>query len=345
MRRSRFPKNVRPILAGRSGQRRSPRRSAKKSLAACKLDGDTIYDMREIILPGACDCHIHVVGSMDVFPQTASRSYTAAPATIQSLSEVAKPLGVTCFVVVQPSFYGTDNSCLLEALDRLGDSGRGVAVVDPKSTTPRELESFGRRGICGLRLNFFSSSVADPHRQLERSLAETLDILPRPGWHIEIIARAATLAAAAPVIAKVDLPIVVDHYGLPENEDPKGPIGRALLDLAALPHVWMKLSAPYRCSANVLSTTPPAEWLQAFLRAAPNRCVWGSDWPHTPPHKQGEVNQPYRNIAYGRLFGDFLGALASPEIARRILIDNPVKLFGFSQSQPYTSVAREDGAR
>jgi predicted TIM-barrel fold metal-dependent hydrolase len=107
----------------------------------------------------------------------------------------------------------------------------------------------------------------------------------------------------------------------------------------------MKLSAPYRCSANVLSTIPPAEWLQAFLQAAPDRCVWGSDWPHTPRHKQGEANQPYRNIAYGRLFGDFLGALASPEIARRILIDNPVKLFGFSQSQPYTSVVREDGAR
>src|SRR3982074_1604032 len=104
MRRSRFPKNVPPILAGRSGQRRPPRRSAKKSLAACQLDGDTISDMGEIMLPATCDCHIHVVGSMDVFPQTASRSYTAAPAEIQSLRQVAEPLGGTPFLALRPTF-------------------------------------------------------------------------------------------------------------------------------------------------------------------------------------------------------------------------------------------------
>jgi predicted TIM-barrel fold metal-dependent hydrolase len=294
--------------------------------------GNPINDMREKLLAGACDCHVHVVGSTDRFPQIADGSYTAGPATTESLRAVAEPVGVTRFVIVQPSFYGTDNSCLFEVLDKLGDSGRGVAVVDATSITSSFLESYGRSGIRGLRLNFYSRSVTDAHRQLERSLAETLEILPREGWHIEIIAGAATLAAAAATISKSEVPIVIDHYGLPENETPAEPAGRALLDLATVPHVWIKLSAPYRCSPDPLATTPPSDWLTALVQAAPDRCVWGSDWPHTPPRKHGETEintPPYRNIAYSRLFDDFLRALELPEIARRILIENPIRLYGF----------------
>jgi len=163
-------------------------------------------------------------------------------------------------------------------------------------------------------------------------LAEAQAILPRPGWHLEIIARAGTLAAAATVIAKSDVPIAIDHYGLPENEAPEGPAGHALLDLASLPHVWIKLSAPYRCSLNALETSPPSAWLNALVQAAPDRCVWGSDWPHTPPRNHEATKNPalpYRNIAYDRLFGDFLEAFESPEMARRILIENPLRLYGF----------------
>ena len=298
--------------------------------------GDPFHDMHETLFSGACDCHVHVVGSIERFPQIASRSYAAGPATIDSLREVAEPLGVTRFVVVQPSFYGTDNSCLFEALVELGDSGRGVAVVDATSANSSLLERYGRRGICGLRLNFYSRSIADAGRELERSFAETLDILPRPGWHIEIIARVGTLAAAAPIIAKAEVPIVINHYGLPENEAPTGQAGRALLDLASRPHVWIKLSAPYRCSPDALETSPPRDWLTALVQAARDRCVWGSDWPHTPPRIQGETENsvlPYRNIDYGRLFGDFLGAVALPEMMRRILIENPIRLYGFPHAQ------------
>src|SRR6202171_3420509 len=99
--------------------------------------------------------------------------------TLVSSREVAEPLGVTRFVIVQPSFYGTDNSCLFEALDQLGDSGRGVAVVDAASTKASVLERYSRRGVCGLRLNVYSIPVPDVNRKLERSLAEALNILPR----------------------------------------------------------------------------------------------------------------------------------------------------------------------
>ena len=288
--------------------------------------------MREKPFVDACDCHVHVIGSIERFPQIAGRSYTAAPAAIESLRTVSESLGVTRLVVVQPSFYGTDNSCLFSALADLGDRGRGVAVVNVASTTSRLLEDYGRHGICGLRLNFYSSTIADTHRQFKRSLAQTQDVLPRPGWHIELIAGAKTLVDAASIITKVEVPIVINHYGLPGNETPTGSVGRTLLDLAALPHVWIKLSAPYRCSSDALTTYPPPGWLTALVQAAPDRCVWGSDWPHTAVHSHGEAHNimlPNRNISYARLFGDFLESLASLEMARRIFIENPIRLYGF----------------
>jgi predicted TIM-barrel fold metal-dependent hydrolase len=293
-------------------------------------------DMSKTLFPGACDGHVHVVGSTGRFPQLAHGSYIARTATVESLRAVAEPLGVSRFVVVQPSFYGTDHSCLLEALDTLGDFGRGVVVVDAASTSSSVLESYAKHGICGLRLNFYSSPVTDAHQKLERSLLKIHDILPRGGWHIEIIARAATLVAASVAIGKSEFPIVIDHYGLPDQQAPSDRASRALLALAAMPHVWIKLSAPYRISPDPLATLPPAEWLKAFVQAAPDRCLWGSDWPHTPPRHDsaGKTNVlPYRNIAYDRLVEDFVGAVGSPELAHRILIENPIHLYGFPRPQ------------
>src|SRR5258706_4522657 len=292
--------------------------------------------MHKALFSGACDCHVHIVGTTEQFPQTSYGSYVAPPATVESLRAVAERLSVSRFVIVQPSFYGTDNSCLFDTLDQLGDSGRGVAVVDAASTKASILESYNQRGIRGLRLNFYSTPVADVNRKLERSLADAMDILPRDTWHVEIIARGGTLAAAAPIIAKAEVPLVIDHYGLPEDEAPESPAGRVLLELISLPHVWVKLSAPYRCSADPLATLPPPRWLTTLVQTAPDRCVWASDWPHTPPRDDAPRENkmlPYREIAYDRLFDDFLGAVASPELAQRILIENPTRLYGFPDIQ------------
>ena len=291
--------------------------------------------MDETLIAGFCDCHMHIVGPTDKFPQIANRSYTAGPASVASLVAAGRSEGVTRFVAVQPSFYGTDNSCMMRALEELGDFGRGVAVVEPLRTSANALEDYGRRGICGLRLNLYSFALADVRSHLERSLGDALNILPRPGWHIEIIAGIQTLVATAPILANAGVPIVIDHYGLPDDHTPDSAVGRTLLDLAALPHIWVKLTAPYRCSQNPVETSPPDDWLRAFLRTAPDRCVWGSDWPHTPirNHAQaGDSLLPYRNMAYGKLFSDFVKGLPTPDIARRVLIENPTRLYGFPSS-------------
>lgn len=286
-------------------------------------------------LDGACDCHVHVVGPAAAFPQSATRSYTAAEASLETLQALGAPEHVSRFVIVQASFYGTDNSCLLAALDQLGNNGRGVAAIDLKHASPSMLDEYENRGVRGLRVNLYSKSLLFAPERICDLIHAALDKVPSRRWHVEIIAPASLLLNASKVIAGARIPVVLDHYALAGSASPDSAEGRQLLDLVALPNVWVKLTAPYRVSADPLATTPPADWLAALLQAAPNRCVWGSDWPHTPvdaDQKARDEIAPYRKISYARLCKDFLAALPDPAFARRILVENPQRLYGFSAS-------------
>lgn len=287
---------------------------------------------REKVLTGACDCHVHVVGPQEKYPQSATRSYTAEPAPLDSLQVLAAPEGVSRLVIVQASFHGTDNSCLLATLKSLGKNGRGVVALDLNCATSSLLQEYERAGVRGLRVNLYSKSLAFAPERIGDRLQAAIERLPSKKWHVEVIAPIALLVKAATVIAKSPVPIVLDHYGLPGEASPEKGEGRQLVKLASLPHVWVKLTAPYRVVADPLATTPPANWLAAFLRVAPQRCVWGSDWPHTPLERdQKGVNKPapYRKISYARLLRDLIAALTDQATARRILIENPQRLYGF----------------
>jgi predicted TIM-barrel fold metal-dependent hydrolase len=282
---------------------------------------------------GACDCHVHIVGALNKFPQIASRTYTAEVASLDSLRALAKPAGVSRFVIVQPSFYGTDNACLLEALSALGDAGRGVAMLDPAGVTAGLLDQYARLGVRGLRVNLYSKSPARGSESTEELLRWAIENVPRVGWHIEIIAPASILFSAARAIEGSTIPIVIDHYGLPDNFVPQSAEGQKLLELARLPHVWVKLSAPYRVGDDPLATKPPVDWMVAFTQAAPDRCVWGSDWPHTPSSRDqrgATFAAPYRRIEYSKLFRDFIEALGDAAANERIFVTNPARLYGFS---------------
>jgi predicted TIM-barrel fold metal-dependent hydrolase len=246
-------------------------------------------------------------------------------------------MGVTRFVLVQPSFYGMDNTCVLDTLDALEGNGRGVVVVDPLAFTSRQIEEYGRRGVCGVRVNFYSKFNPLASAGVGEVLRRFMAILPRAGWHIEIIANLDTVIDAEAAIRSSTLPIILDHYGVPGSATPESAPGRKLLDLLRLPHMWMKVSAPYRVgAANPVATVPPADWLAALTATAPDRCVWGSDWPH-PPSRGDQTNKnatlPYRNIDYRRLLTDFLQALPDPALAERILVSNPARLYGFGAAQ------------
>ena len=141
----------------------------------------------------ACDCHVHVFGSRDTYPQRPDRAYTPGIASLDTLRRNGAALGITRFVIVQASVHGADNSCLLDSLDALDGDGRGVVVVDPKTVAPSTLDDWSRRGARGLRINLYSDykaggSVTDALRnQLRDRFQGLVDIAP-DGWHVEVIA-------------------------------------------------------------------------------------------------------------------------------------------------------------
>jgi predicted TIM-barrel fold metal-dependent hydrolase len=286
----------------------------------------------DVCFSGVCDCHVHIVGPVGRFPQSPSRSYTAGVAALDTLRTVAEPLGVSRFVIVQASFYGNDNACLLDTLDSLGDKGSAVAMLDPIAAAPKLLQDYALRGVRGLRVNLYSKSLASGRGATGDLLEAAIKNAAVANWHVEIVATLSTLLSAAREIADSKVPIVIDHYGLPGELAPDSREGRTLLDLVALPHVWVKLAAPYRIAGGPLSTKPPANWLKALVRQAPERCVWGSDWPHTPlEHDQrgATVAAPYRAIDYSSLFTGFVEAIEDAGLAESILVTNPARLYGF----------------
>jgi predicted TIM-barrel fold metal-dependent hydrolase len=279
-----------------------------------------------------CDSHVHIVGSVDRYPQVPDRTYIAGAASVDTLKRLGGARGIGRFVVVQPSFYGADNSATLDALDELAGNGRGVAVIDPAATSRDTLAMMHRRGVRGLRVNLYSAIRPPGGATLEEAFAATVKIAAAMGWHMQVIAPMPKLLDNARLLATSAVPVVIDHYGLYGNAPPDSSEGRRLLELAALPHVWMKLSAPYRHDRGPLNTRPDREWLAALIAAMPDRCVWGSDWPHPPPSDQqmgASLEAPYRPLSYAELVDEFIAALPAPELAERIMTDNAARLYGF----------------
>lgn len=278
-----------------------------------------------------CDCHVHIVGPADAYPQAPTRTYLAGVAELVDLQRRAQARDIAHFVIVQASFYGTDNTLLLESLDRLGGHGRGVAVVDP-AASPSALADYARRGVRGLRVNLYTPMNLREPRQLDDAFNATAALARTMDWHVQVIAPIRMLGEAYDTLARSAVPVVLDHYGLHGAASPESADGRRLLDLLRLPHVWIKLSAPYRVCDDPLATGPNAAWLAAILAAAEERCVWGSDWPHTPPHSThagAGSHVPYRTLDYAAVVDGFLAALGSSERADRIMGENPARLYDF----------------
>jgi predicted TIM-barrel fold metal-dependent hydrolase len=277
-----------------------------------------------------CDSHVHIVGPADRYPQVAERTYLADVASLKQLERVSASRAVRRFVIVQPSFYGTDNSMLLEGLAALAGRGRGVAVINPETTSARTLSGMASQGVRGLRLNLYSplresAPLAARFEAVEGHAREL-------NWHIEVIAPIKLLSENVPLLQSSRVPIVIDHYGLYAGTRPAQPEGLALLELLAQPYVWIKLSAPYRVSLDPLATRADPAWVESILKVAADRCVWGSDWPHTPAHEEhrgSAILLPYRSLRYETLVDEFMAAIGSAELSERILLDNPARLYGF----------------
>jgi len=278
-----------------------------------------------------CDSHVHVIGTLAQYPQVPQRTYLASVAPLETLRQLGASRGISRFVIVQPSFYGTDNSAALDAIAALGGNGRGVAVVDVDNAPQPLLDDLARRGIRGLRINLYSP--LGNSTPFDVAFAKTARVAKPMNWHVEVIVGIDTIAKHAELLARSEAPVVIDHYAVYGQQRPDSAAARTVLELLRQPHVWIKLSAPYRVGADPLATKPDAEWVKAITSRAAERCVWGSDWPHTPPNEQHpgpDQSPPYRPLSYARLVDDFRAALGSDTLFEQVMSANPARLYGFA---------------
>ena len=251
------------------------------------------------------------------FPPPGPTARMQTNAAVAQYRLLQKRIGTTRTVVVTPSAYGTANGVTLDAIAQLGDA-RGVAVVHD-TVSDADLKALGAGGIRGVRFTLFDPATAVTKIEMIEPLSKRVNDL---GWHVQILMRADQIVDAADLLARLPSPIVFDHMGrLPQPDGidhPAFAVVRRLLDRG---RTWMKLSGAYMdTSVGPPTYADKGRIVQAYLKAAPERMLWGSDWPHPT-----EREKPDDAVLF-----DLMGEWAGDEATRqRVLVTNPARLYGF----------------
>jgi 2-pyrone-4,6-dicarboxylate lactonase len=268
--------------------------------------------------PGACDAHCHVFGPADRFPYAAGRTYTPPDAPFEALQALHAVLGLSRAVIVQATCHGTDNRATLDAIRRSQGAYRGVAIVDA-SFTDQDFEALDRGGIRAARFSFARHIGSAPDFSLVTRVAAQVAPL---GWHIVLYLEAEDIVENIAMLTRLPVPIVIDHMGRVRTDGGTSqPAFRTLLDLSKNEDVWVKICGAERISSAGPPYLDAVPFARALIEAAPDRVLWGTDWPH--PNIEGVMPND----------GDLMTLLAesAPEadLRRRILVDNPARLYGF----------------
>jgi 2-pyrone-4,6-dicarboxylate lactonase len=262
---------------------------------------------------GACDAHFHVFEPG--FAHVPDPLYMFPEATLEQYLRLTEVLGIERMVLVQPTFYGTDNSLLAAVLRRLGDRARGVVRIE-EDTTDAELDRYHDVGVRAIRLDLFARAgwpAAEIIGYVQRMAARA----SARGWHIQFYTPGTIVRDLLPFLADLEDPFVIDHMGYMLEADglTRADFGR-LLSVLRQGSCWIKLSGPYRIAkARPLSYVEPIG--RALVSTRPDRLIWGSDWPHLPDGQRDT--------------GELLNLLAdwAPDEADRqiILAESPAQLF------------------
>jgi D-galactarolactone isomerase len=268
---------------------------------------------------GTSDCHLHVYGTADRYP-VAPTNVRPVPqaATVEDYQMVMQRLGIERAVIVQPSAYGTDNRCTLEGMRALGKNARGVAVVD-QAVTDDEMYILNEAGIRGQRFHMLPGGVLS--WDILEEMAARVNTFD---WHIQLQLDGRQLDEKESLLKRLAGTLVIDHVGKflePVTVDHPG--FQTLLRLLESGRCWVKLSAPYETSA----VGPPhyddvGVLAKALIRAAPERMLWASNWPHPSVDKEQRPDD-------AQLLDVLLDWCDDEAIRQRILVDNPAALYGF----------------
>lgn len=270
--------------------------------------------------PGACDAHCHIFGPADRYPYAPERSYTPPDAPLERFRELHDLLRLDRAVLVNASCHGSDNRVILDAIAQSGGRYRGVANAND-SFSDRDFEALHAGGCRGVRFNFVKHLGGMPdmgefHRVVER-------VKPL-GWHVDLHFDAGDLLEHARLLAELPVPFLIDHMGrVPTQGGLEQEPFQRLLELARTnERCWVKVSGAERISSAGPPFTDAVPFARALIEAAPDRILWGTDWPH-PNIRRFMPND-----------GDLVDLipLFMPDLAlqRRILVDNPHRLYGFA---------------
>jgi predicted TIM-barrel fold metal-dependent hydrolase len=281
--------------------------------------------------PGACDCHTHI-HLPEKYPFFAGRVYTPEPATPEEMAALHKALHIERVVIVTPSVYGTDNRATLEGIKFRGNTGRGVAVIDDK-TSESDLDEMNKMGIKGIRVNLATSGVNDPSIGRKR-LEAAIERVKARGWHVQVYTNLPLLTTIKDVLASSPVPVVFDHFGGADAALGLEQPGWAdLIGAVKSGKAYVKISGAYRLSNKSPDFPDAVPFAKALIEANADRIVWGSDWPHpnsvTPPDKKPTDLTPLYQIDDGRLLNQLAVWAPDAAVRKKILVDNPAKLYGF----------------
>jgi predicted TIM-barrel fold metal-dependent hydrolase len=259
---------------------------------------------------GACDAHFHVFEPG--YPHVPDPLYTFPDGTVEQYLAMTGALGIERMVLVQPTFYGTDNSLLVNVLRRLGPCCGGVVRIDD-DTTDAELDAFHEVGVRAIRLDLFARASWPTGEMISYIRRMAARATPR-GWHLQFYTPGAIVRDLLSFLADLEDTFVIDHMGYMSESDPE--FERRLLALLRQGSCWIKLSGAYRVAkSKPLSSVAP--WGRALVAARPDRLIWGSDWPHLPDGQRDT--------------GEILNLLAdwapTAETRQSILVDGPQRLF------------------
>jgi len=272
---------------------------------------------------GVCDCHSHIYGPFDKFPLARTRTFTPPESPIESLAAVWSRQGIDRAVLIQGNAYGTDHAALLEAIARDPERRRGVATV-AWDVTDEELDFLDRVGVRAVRFNWVKHLLGKSTLPQEALMAKALGLMERVnllGWHAEVHIDAEDLALVERLPIPSGMVLVVDHMArLDAASKQTQPLLSRLLKLLERERVWVKISGADRVAAECASLESAVPILKSVIRQAPQRCVWGLDWPHVNlARKRTEVELIH-----------LLDSVVPDEVTlRSILIDNPARLYGF----------------
>lgn len=274
--------------------------------------------------PGACDTHFHVFGPLDRYPVASLARYEPPYAPLEEYLGLARKLGIERMVFVQPSAYGTDNSYLLDSMARTTAPCFGIVDI-PEDLPDAEIEALHARGVRGVRINTSPIAPYDPGRvEALMGRIRTLESrLKGLGWVLEFLGPGWLTHALMPALRRLDIDYILCHIGMFLAKDGVDQLGfRELLKLLDGGRCWIKLTAPYRF-ATAPGFADAAPLVRTAAKTAPERLIWGTDHPHL------SFGDKVGSVQLFNLLGEWL---PEESMRRKVLVENPERLFRFAKS-------------